>query len=880
MLRIVQNTSASGAKGYYTTADYYTEGQELVGIWRGEGAQRLGLNGNVAKDAWDALCDNRDPVTGKTLTPRQKDIRRVGYDFNFHVPKSVSLLYSLTKDDRILDAFRESVDETMRDMEAEMKTRVRKGGKNEDRVTGNMTWGEFIHFTSRPVDGIPDPHLHAHCFVFNTTFDEKEKRWKAGQFASLKRDAPAFEAAFHVRMAHRLTEMGVAVERTKKGWEVAGITKGTLDKFSRRTALIEEKAREEGITDAHQKNDLGAKTRERKRTNLSFDELRKEWLARLDTDEQGSLAKTQHGIGTPALAEDPTAIRDAVTLATEHCFERKSVVPERTLLAESLRRAVGKGSLSAIQREFQTRPLLTHERDGQRLVTTPAVLEEEKRMIAFARNGRGACERLVDGKHSFKREWLNDDQRRAVEHILESPDRVILIRGKAGVGKTTIAKEAVEAIEGYGHKVFMFAPSTEASHDVLRGEGFTADTVAMLLKNPKLQKEVEGQVWWIDEAGLLGAKTTAEVFALADKLDARLILSGDRRQHGSVERGAALRLLETEAGLIPAEIKHIQRQSGRYRQVVEALSEGRTAEGFRELADMGWIREVPDEERYKMLAADYVACVSKNPGENAALVIAPTHKEADRTTTEIRSELKRIKRLGNEERQFQILENTNLTQAERADSVNYEAGTDVLVFHQNAKGFSKGDRLVAGKAELPLEHAERFQVFHSKTLTLAPGDTIRITRNGKTADGKHRLNNGSRYAIQSFGHDGDIVLSNGWKVSKDFGFMAYGYVSTSVASQGKSLKHVFVAQSADSYGASSREQFYVSVSRGKTDTTIYTDSKDALLDAVSRTDERLTATELMAESKHRAVTLQRMERMSAPERNIPKREREMERAYD
>ena len=142
----------------------------------------------------------------KRLTPRLKSDRTVGYDFNFHVPKSVSLLYAMTRDDRILNAFRDSVDETMQDIESEMSTRVRKGGKNENRITGNMVWGEYVHFTSRPVNGVPDPHLHAHCFAFNTTFDEKEQAWKAGQFRDLKRDAPYFEAAFHARFAHRLAD--------------------------------------------------------------------------------------------------------------------------------------------------------------------------------------------------------------------------------------------------------------------------------------------------------------------------------------------------------------------------------------------------------------------------------------------------------------------------------------------------------------------------------------------------------------------------------------------------------------------------------------------------------------------------------------------------
>lgn len=45
MLRIIQNTSAAGAKTYYSTADYYSEGQELAGVWRGEGGRLLGLSG-------------------------------------------------------------------------------------------------------------------------------------------------------------------------------------------------------------------------------------------------------------------------------------------------------------------------------------------------------------------------------------------------------------------------------------------------------------------------------------------------------------------------------------------------------------------------------------------------------------------------------------------------------------------------------------------------------------------------------------------------------------------------------------------------------------------------------------------------------------------
>jgi conjugative relaxase-like TrwC/TraI family protein len=157
MIRISQQDSAGAAKRYYSTADYYSEGQELVGSWGGKGASRLGLSGTVDKSSFERLCDNLDPRTGEQLTVRTRSERTVGYDFTFSVPKSVSLLYALSGDKDILEAFRTSVDETMREMEAEMKTRVRTGGQDTNRITGNMTWAEFIHTTSRPVEGVIAP---------------------------------------------------------------------------------------------------------------------------------------------------------------------------------------------------------------------------------------------------------------------------------------------------------------------------------------------------------------------------------------------------------------------------------------------------------------------------------------------------------------------------------------------------------------------------------------------------------------------------------------------------------------------------------------------------------------------------------------------------
>src|SRR5580692_5701573 len=138
MIRISQQDSAAGAKRYYATADYYTEGQELVGSWGGKGASRLGLSGTVDKNSFERLCDNLHPTTGEPLTVRTRTERTVGYDFTFSVPKSVSVLYAMSGDQDILAAFRSAVAETMQDIEGEIKTRVRMDGQDTDRTTGNM----------------------------------------------------------------------------------------------------------------------------------------------------------------------------------------------------------------------------------------------------------------------------------------------------------------------------------------------------------------------------------------------------------------------------------------------------------------------------------------------------------------------------------------------------------------------------------------------------------------------------------------------------------------------------------------------------------------------------------------------------------------------
>ncbi|QYO65188.1 ATP-dependent RecD-like DNA helicase [Leptolyngbya sp. 7M] len=327
------------------------------------------------------------------------------------------------------------------------------------------------------------------------------------------------------------------------------------------------------------------------------------------------------------------------------------------------------------------------------------------------------------------------------------------------------------------------------------------------------------------------------MFELAAKQHARLVLSGDRRQHGSVERGAALRLLEDEAGLKPAELKEIHRQQGAYMLAVKSLGEGDMSGGLTALDKLGWVQEIASEERYRVLATMYMDSVRAG---KSSLVVSPTHAEADAVTEEIRQQLREQKALGSEVREYEQLVPANLTPGQQLDAASYQPG-DVLVFHQNARGYKRGQRLVVGRDRVPLDQAARFTVFHQRSVGLSVGDRIRITQNGFTADRDHRLNNGDLHTIKDFAANGNLLLENGWQVPKNYGHIALGFVVTSHASQGKTVDRVFIGQSSQSFPASSREQFYVSASRGRERVMVFTDNKEDLLDAISRSDERVSA---------------------------------------
>jgi conjugative relaxase-like TrwC/TraI family protein len=768
MLRIFQTRSVEAAKSYYAIGlnegDYYS--QEGQGFWRGKAAGMLGLHGMVERDQFDALCENRRPDSGEKLNPREDLDRKVGYDMTFSAPKSVSIMYEILGDGRILNIFQKAVHETMQSIEADAHVRVRKGGVISQRRTGNLVWAEFTHHTSRPVDGLSDPSLHCHCYCFNTSFDGEENRFKSGEFFHIKRDAPYYEAVFHSKLAMGLRQLGYGIEGKRLGFEIMGIGEVNLRQFSRRAQEIEQMAELLGISGNDKaKDSLAAKTRVSKANALKGEAMRQEWRQRLDRE---SLAYQEHFGKCSSVAGEK-----AIAMAIEAGLERQSVIQHRRLLAQALKFSLGSSSVEEIHAKMSERSdLICHERNGAIHTTTEAVLQEEREVIAFLERTQGQREALAAGTR-FDGAGLDHDQSSAIQAILSSRDQVIVVEGRAGTGKTSMMKAAISAMKSVGLPVFTFAPTSQAAHEVLRGEGFlNSETIQQLLVSEKLQQLVRGAVLWVDEAGLLSVRDMNRLFQIAEEQDARVILSGDRFQHHSVQRGDALRLV-VESGLVEVkQTRTIYRQRQEfYREAVKSISEGNIEHGFQMLDQLGSIHEsLGLEEQWQQVAEEYVASLARH---STVLVVSPTHHEGRMVTRQIRQLLKLSGRLAEEEILIPVHRNRSLTTAERAMPHLFELG-DIVRFHQNAKGgFRKGEvfeiRRIDGRNVsiakpgecatrlLNLEAAAHYGVFRSAKIGISVGDKLRLLQNTSSLDGR-RMHNGTIYEITAI--RGDEMILN------------------------------------------------------------------------------------------------------------------------
>ena len=864
--------------------DYYTEGERVFGQWFGQGASMLGLKDVVEQADFLRLCDNLHPHTGQLLTQRRKTTRsgpeggeqkvpnrRVFYDFTISPPKSVSILAFVGRDSRIVEAHNRAVRNAVVELERFAETRVRKEGECSDRPTGNVIGAVFRHDTSRALD----PHLHSHCIVFNATFDPVEHRWKALQNHEMLQARKYVENVYYHELARELRSFGYEIENHARGdFEVRGVSRRLCECFSKRHTEIDEKTREL-LTRKPEKasgnvkeirSTIARDERARKIKNVAMKQLRTLWSGQMSADERNEVTALVGSAKVNRAPMEPAAVLEAVAWAEDHLFDRKSVVREYDIWGHALEHARGENLSLADVQAVAARPDFLRDSENRWQVTTQDVLQREFDIVGTAKDGVGTRERLNE-HYTPSNPSLDEDQRRAVAHILGSRDFVTLFRGRAGTGKSYALREVASGGEQAGKAVHVIAPQREQVMKMAEDGFSNPQTVSEFLARQEMQR---GGVVIVDEAGQIGAKQMLLLLNYVKANGGRVILSGDTRQHGAVEASDALRAIEIYSGLGAAELTEIHRQNPdrasnpverkfieEYKEAVKDAAAGKIAKSFKRLERNGAIVECGPGEQHDKLTVEYLKLARTG---QSTVVVAQTWSEIHKVNKALREALKAEGLLGKDERPVSTLERIDLTDAQKRDGRFYDAET-VIVLNRNAGGFQKGEtaRFLGVSPEgvivesgrkigsIAKKYLDRLTVCRQKELVLASGDRLQLKANAITGDG-WRLANGELVTIRAVHSNGEIALDDGRVLPRDYRQFVGGYAVTSYASQGKTVDYVLFSDSAVK-AASNAQQWYVSISRGRKGIRIFTSDKEQLRENVLRSGHRRLALDLLRTRK-------------------------------
>jgi hypothetical protein len=666
-------------------------------------------------------------------------------------------------------------------------------------------------------------------------------------------------------LSHEVRALGYEIENRRdvagkdKGFEIAGVSREILDNYSRRSAqrdaAIQEFTHKRGR--APTDNEVAVlirETRADKLQEISTEQVRCRQLERLTPDERnmlGSLREEALKQSLPLRIEHRVA-EASLGHAQEHIFERLSVAKEHEVLTEALRHGRWQVELSALQ------GILSRERTSGNLVgagdeiATQASLLRERDMVAVVNRGLDRYDQLGNGKQFEPAPQLRDEQRRAVEMVLDSTDLAINLRGAAGTGKTATLREIDRGLRESGTQVVAVAPTRSAVDELQKVDFRDAMTVSRLLEDQESQRALAGKVMIVDEAGMVSGKQMQSLLHLAEDHGARIIFSGDTRQIRSVEASDALRILETESSLKSISLTGVQRQTNPgYREAIKIMRSS-PEEGFGKLEELGAIREVHVFDRGQAVADLHREFRTK--GQDT-LVVAVTHEEISHINDAIRQDRKEHGELGMG-RHFDTYVSLQWTAAQKQDTSNYQEGL-VLQFNRNTKLANRHESLevvrvgpeslVARKdtgeeVSISPSSVRAFSVYERKPIEVASGDSLMLTANRRGPD--FRATNGELVKVKSV-DEAAIRLEDGRTIPANYREFAHGYAITAHRSQGKTVDNVII--SAD---AMKKELFYVAASRGRSEIAVVTSDRELLRESVGVSTARQSAMELVRKQQH------------------------------
>jgi conjugative relaxase-like TrwC/TraI family protein len=838
--------SAASAGEYYAKDNYYLASELADGSeWIGDGASKLGLEGRVDAAAFTEVLAGRLP-DGSILDAARGE-HRPGLDLTFSAPKSLSLLALVGRDDRIVAAFRESVQATLAWAETNLiEARVWDPQAKRQIVekTGNMVAAGFLHDVSR--NG--DPQLHVHAVIANATL-ASDGKWHAVRNDVLYQSQHLLGAIHNAELRSRVEALGyetVPARNPINGeFEIKGVSRDAVEAFSTRRAEILEALAKEDRGSPREREIAALATRRSKNPEFTPAERGATWqatAARVGFNPKpliraainrtaghetvwSKVVRGVRGAGAKGMAiaaamgltprdSDPLvperlghldpgtfATAQAVASAVRELGEREAAFDRNDIVRTALERG-GPVTVKDVEARIgllREKGLLLSDARG-RMMATEGALALEQKLIAVANLGRGVVSPLIDrpdvsaslqaAARDLGLRRLNPGQEAAGVAILQSRNRVELIQGGAGVGKSASLAPVAHLVKAEGRQVFALAHAGRTARDFGQKIGAPASTVDSFLARhqrildgtaspqqvDRARASLGGAVIMVDEASQLGTERLAKLIDLANRMDVgRLVLAGDTRQLQAIEAGKPFELLQT-AGQPTSTIAENLRATSPQMQALNAALEQHDLPRAFDILRPETI-EVPFASGPAMAARLWVERPPEEREKTLLLASGRAMRSAANTTVQearlVRGELT------GKGQSLTVLDRVTITREGARQMKGYREGR-VVAFRTNlpSQGIRQGDRgVVQGmdKGQVVLSMTDgsrrRFEpdrlprnlahdavtIYEPKQLPLFAGDRIRWTDN----DRERGLLNGDMATIERAERDAITVRTQG-----------------------------------------------------------------------------------------------------------------------
>ncbi|EPF4576736.1 conjugative transfer relaxase/helicase TraI [Escherichia coli] len=726
-------SSIKGDAGYYSHEDNYYASGSLDSRWMGEGAEKLGLKGEVASADMDAVRQGKLP-DGSDLSRMVNGVNkhRSGYDLTFSAPKSVSVMALVGEDRRFIEAHNRAVAVVMQEVEKLVSARITEEGKTETVLTGNMVAALYNHDTSRDLD----PQLHTHALVFNATFaGEKwrslasDTRMKTGFSENLYATKIALGNLYRSALREDVESMGFeTVAAGKNGlWELKDVP---VDVFSSRSQTIREAA---GPDASAKSRDVAALDTRQAKAWADPELLKADWRRRL-ADEKfdidgyirqaqarvevpGAVAGGHSGIHAPDLSGGASSgeiadeqVRKAVSDTISALSEKKVQFTWSEMLAGTVNRLPSAPGLFE-----QARAGIDAAIEGQRLIpldrekgifTSDIHLLNELSVHQLARTAIQEQTVLLFPERAQERDIPAGD---AVSVLTQDKSPVAILSGRGGAQALRERTEDVAMMaRSQGREVMVIAADGRSGQFMSESPHLAGHVMLRSQMNADTVLPVQGTVI-VDRAERLSLKETVLLQEKALSAGAQLIFMDTENRQGT---GNALSVLK-EAG-IP-----------QYRFYGTQLPEVRL------------VSEADKRSRYSQLAQDYVRLSAEGRDVVAQVTGA---REQQQLTDIIRGSRREAGELGREQMTLQVLEPVWLDSKTRHQRDNYRAGMVMEHWDAEKKTMTRHtiDRVAEATNSLVLQGEDgsrltlkvsqldgSWSLYRSRTLTVSEGDRVR-----------------------------------------------------------------------------------------------------------------------------------------------------------